>query len=35
MKDKREICESIKAIEPEETDSGDEMNDSDDNILLL
>ena len=29
----KEICESVKAIEVEETDSGDQMND-DDSVVL-
>ena len=30
----QEIRESVKAIEAKETDSGDEMNDDDDNVVL-
>ena len=31
----KEIRESVKATEAEETDSGDEMNDDDDDVVLL
>ena len=31
----KEIRESVKAIEAEETDSGDEMNNDDDDVVLL
>ena len=31
----KEIRESVKATEAEETDSGDEMNDDDDDAVLL
>ena len=31
----KEIRESVKAIEAEEADSGDEMNDDDDDVVLL
>ena len=31
----KEIRESVKATEAEETDSGDEMNDDDDDVVIL
>ena len=31
----KEIRETVNAIEAEETDSGDEMNDDDDDVVLL
>ena len=35
MLDKREIRESVKAIETGETDSDDKMNDDDEGVVLL
>ena len=35
MLDEQEICESAKAIEAEETDSGNKMNDDEDDVVLF